>query len=139
MSRVQLATTPRGPVVHGRSPARPAGARPGPARGGDVEARRRYADDDRDDVAQGRDGADAGGWDDGRPRPGGLPYRLAIAAMANPVLTGGTILSLVAAVAIVTNALSNQTRRHPAPLFETRPFAAAPATPTRTAGLGGAG
>jgi peptidoglycan hydrolase-like protein with peptidoglycan-binding domain len=61
-----------------------------------------------------------------RRRPGGLPVRLALAAIRNPALTGGVLVSLVATVAIVSNALGYRDNRHPAPLFQTRPYESKP-------------
>lgn len=94
-----------------RSQQRPSHVRPGPPRGGDGQARTRPAG--RLDL----DGADM---------PGSLSYRLTLAALRNPVHSGGALISLVAALAIVTNAVG-QPERHPTPLFETRPYAIPPA------------
>lgn len=59
-----------------------------------------------------------------RHAPAGvLPLRLAQAAAANPLTAGGLFVGLLTAALIVSNALTNQPGRHPAPLFETRPFA----------------
>lgn len=136
MTRSQTLSAPRGVVGAGPGPARAARSA-GPARGGDasvlVRRRRHEAEDDEDDRhghGTDRHGGPSGGhgrFDEDAPRPGGLPFRLALAALQNPIPTGATLLVVVAAVAIVSNALSNQTRRHPAPLFETRPYASAPA------------
>lgn len=69
-------------------------------------------------------------WYDDDPRPrrrrpaaaGTLPLRLAQSAAENPVMAGGLFVALLTASLIVSNALGNQPSRHPAPLFETRPF-----------------
>jgi peptidoglycan hydrolase-like protein with peptidoglycan-binding domain len=87
-------------------------------------------------------------WYDDEPRPrrrrpapaGALPLRLAQSAAENPVMAGGLFVALLTAALIVSNALGNQPARHPAPLFETRPFAdatpvASRLVPTETLGV----
>jgi peptidoglycan hydrolase-like protein with peptidoglycan-binding domain len=90
------------------------------ARGNPARASARTAT--LDDFAQPRGLRSAGDW----------PYRVAKAALGNPIRSGAVLLSVGAALAIATNALSNQHRRHPAPLFETRPFAAPEPAAART-------
>lgn len=57
-----------------------------------------------------------------RHLPGTWPLRVLSRAAADPLTTGGLLVMLVASSAIVSNALLMQSGRHPAPLFETRPF-----------------
>lgn len=69
-------------------------------------------------------------WYDEDPRPrrrrpapaASLPLRMAQSAAENPVMAGGLFVGLLTASMIISNALGNQPARHPAPLFETRPF-----------------
>ncbi|MEJ1157980.1 peptidoglycan-binding domain-containing protein [Prosthecomicrobium sp. N25] len=112
MSRVQ------GAASYQSAPRVGAPARPGPARGGDSTMRRPPVSD-----LEARLALDP---------PGGLPYRMAMLALQNPVKSGGVLVSALAALMIVSNAVGSQPRRHPAPLFETRPFATAPAPGPRT-------
>lgn len=116
------APTAHAPTAHAPAGARRPAARPGPAHGGDAHLRERRREAEAADDLAGRLGLDRGAG------PGSLPLRLALAALANPVLTGGVLVTLVAVTAIVSNAVGGQPRKHPAPLFQTR-TAAGPATP----------
>ncbi len=54
------------------------------------------------------------------PASAGLPVRLVEAALRNPAAAGGSLVSGLAFLTIIVNALSNQPMRHPSPLFHTR-------------------
>jgi peptidoglycan hydrolase-like protein with peptidoglycan-binding domain len=56
----------------------------------------------------------------------GIVARSIDAALRNPVMAAGTVISGLAIVIIVTNALSNQPLHHPSPLFNTRQGALTP-------------
>ncbi|PLX39046.1 MAG: peptidoglycan-binding protein [Hyphomicrobiales bacterium] len=56
------------------------------------------------------------------PRPGSVPIRLLGRLTRDPVTSGGMLVTAAVMIAIVTNAAFMQKERHPAPLFETRPF-----------------
>lgn len=69
----------------------------------------------------------------------GIAARALDAALRNPVMAAGTVISGLAIIIIVTNALSNQPMHHPSPLFNTRaslagasPTAALPPVPAGT-------
>lgn len=63
----------------------------------------------------------------------GIAARALDAALRNPMMAAGTVISGLAIVIIVTNALSNQPMHHPSPLFNTRPNTAAlPPVPAAT-------
>lgn len=55
----------------------------------------------------------------------GIAARALDAALRNPMMAAGTVVSGLAIIIIVTNALSNQPMHHPSPLFNTRTGAAA--------------
>lgn len=55
-----------------------------------------------------------------RRRGAGLIERTIDGAMRNPVVAGGAMVAGIAMLFIVTNALANQSVRHPSPLFNTR-------------------
>jgi peptidoglycan hydrolase-like protein with peptidoglycan-binding domain len=55
-----------------------------------------------------------------RRRSSGLVGRAVDAALRNPVMAAGALISGLAIIVIVTNALANQPMRHPSPLFNTR-------------------
>jgi peptidoglycan hydrolase-like protein with peptidoglycan-binding domain len=68
-----------------------------------------------------------------RPRrSSGLIVRAVDAALRNPVLAAGALVSGLAIIVIVTNALANQPMRHPSPLFRTRDIASSGAVPVAT-------
>ena len=54
------------------------------------------------------------------PPPGSMPVRVVEAALRNPAVAGGALLSGLAIIAIFVNALANQPQRHPSPMFHTR-------------------
>lgn len=56
----------------------------------------------------------------------GIVARAIDAALRNPIMAAGTVISGLAIVIIVTNALSNQPMHHPSPLFNTRQGALTP-------------
>lgn len=63
----------------------------------------------------------------------GIVARALDAALRNPMMAAGTVISGLAIIIIVTNALSNQPMHHPSPLFNTRPNTAAlPPVPAQT-------
>jgi len=55
-----------------------------------------------------------------RRRSSGLIVRTIDACLRNPVMAAGALVSGLAIIVIVTNALANQPMRHPSPLFNTR-------------------
>lgn len=63
----------------------------------------------------------------------GIAARALDTALRNPMMAAGTVISGLAIIIIVTNALSNQPMHHPSPLFNTRTSAAAlPPVPAGT-------
>ncbi len=64
-------------------------------------------------------------------RPGSVPARLLARATRDPVTSIGFLVTAATMVMIATNAAFLQPERHPAPLFETRPFDAAAAPGAR--------
>ena len=58
----------------------------------------------------------------GRRRSRSIPLRLLARATDDPVTSVGVVVTVATMVMIATNAAFLQTGRHPAPLFETRPF-----------------
>lgn len=72
-----------------------------------------------DDYDDGWDEPPRGGRRHGSPA-GELPWRIAAMCRDNPLKAGGIFVGLLTGALIVSNALTNQHGRHPAPLFETR-------------------
>lgn len=63
----------------------------------------------------------------------GIVARALDATLRNPMMAAGTVISGLAIIIIVTNALSNQPMHHPSPLFNTRASTAAlPPVPAAT-------
>lgn len=58
----------------------------------------------------------------GRRRSRSIPLRLLARAADDPVTSVGVVVTVATMAMIATNAAFLQTGRHPAPLFETRPF-----------------
>ena len=54
--------------------------------------------------------------------PGSWPVRLLLRAANDPLTAGGLLVIMITSATIVSNALLLQNGRHPAPLFQTRPF-----------------
>lgn len=80
---------------------------------------RRMVEDDDDAFYDDRPVRRRGGY--------GLIGGVIDSALRNPVIAAGTVISGLAIIIIVTNALSNQPMHHPSPLFNTRQSAAAAA------------
>lgn len=99
--------------------------RAAPRRG--IDRYDRYEDDDEDVAPRGARRHGGRGRDEDEAQPG-FALRLVGLALKHPlpVIGGGASVALVAAIAI--NALAHQPGHHPAPLFETRPFADATTT-----------
>jgi len=67
-----------------------------------------------------------------RRRSNALLVRAVDAGLRNPVMAAGALVSGLAIIVIVTNALANQPMRHPSPLFKTRDDAQYGAIPVAT-------